>query len=129
MAPIPAMCAFTSAIQKAIGNNSALTSMEKLLAITPDTVFPSLQTAAQSPLVRLATTAMAAVQAMCASISAIQTVIGGNLVLTSMEKPLTIPPDGAYPFRLMALRSLLVRLATTAMAAVQAMYASTNSIL
>ena len=65
-ATMPAMCASISATAQPMpGSNSALTSMEKLLAMNPDTASHSLLTAVPSPLVPIATTAMATMPAMC----------------------------------------------------------------
>ena len=72
MAAMPAMCASISATSTAIGSNSALTSMEKPLAITREQRLLSADGRHRRHW-RPATTAMASIPAMCASISATST--------------------------------------------------------
>ena len=128
MATIPAMCASISVIQMAIGNKSALTSMEKRKIISPEVASPFPLTAAPLPLEHPQTMAMATKSAMCASISTNQTAVGNKSALISMEKPMKITQEAASLFLLMAAPSSLVLLETTAMAPVLAMCASMSSI-
>ncbi|AHF64159.1 hypothetical protein Syncc8109_1805 [Synechococcus sp. WH 8109] len=126
MAAIQAMCASTNGMA-ALGCNAAAISMEKLHLTTAAVRSRFQATAASSPLAHTATTAMATVQAMCASTNGMAA-LGCNAAAILMEKLHETSSAVRSRFQATAASSPWALIGTMAMAAIQAMCASTHGM-